>query len=76
MTYFQIEVDRDTCIACGICYNTDTIHFEADRQNQSAVTGGKGYVLSLGKFDDDYISEARAVMNQCPVGAIKIKLIT
>lgn len=75
MTKYQIEVDRDTCIACGICYNTDPRHFEADRQNQSAVVGGNGYVISMGTFDDDYLSEARAVMIDCSVEAIKIKLI-
>jgi ferredoxin len=30
---YTIEVDRDTCIACSVCYGTDPTHFEATLRN-------------------------------------------
>ena len=69
---YKIEIDRNTCIACGVCYNQDPTHFEADWENKSAVVGGEGHEISLGSFADELIDDAKKSVESCPVSAITI----
>jgi ferredoxin len=69
---YTIEVDRKSCISCGACYNLDLNHFEADRENTSAVVDGKGKEVSKGSFDDDLIEDAKMAAKSCPVSAILV----
>ena len=71
-TTYKIEVKRNDCISCGVCYNTDPTHFEADYENKSAVVEGKGYAISKGSFEDGLIDDAKTAMKSCPVSAITI----
>ncbi|MCX6653501.1 MAG: ferredoxin [Candidatus Bathyarchaeota archaeon] len=67
-----MEVNRNDCIACGVCYNTDLTHFEADWENKSAVVEGKGDIISRGSFEDGLMDDAKTAMISCPVSAITI----
>jgi ferredoxin len=69
---YKMEVDRNTCIACGACYNLDPTHFEADWENKSAVVGGEGHEVSVGSFADGLIDDAKKSVESCPVSAITI----
>jgi ferredoxin len=69
---YWIEVNRNDCIACGVCYNTDPTHFEADWENKSAVVEGKGDMISRGSFEDGLLSDAQTALKSCPVSAITI----
>lgn len=50
----------------------DPIHFEADRENKSAVVNGKGDAISTGSFEDDLIEDVKTRMKSCSVSAIQI----
>jgi ferredoxin len=69
---YRVEVDRNKCVSCGVCYNLDPIHFEADWKNKSAVVKGKGEDISVGSFEDDLIEDVKSSMKSCPTSAIKI----
>ncbi len=69
---YKIEVNRNNCIACGVCYNIDPTHFEADYENKSAIVKGKGDAISIGSFDDNYLNDSKTAMESCPVMAITI----
>jgi ferredoxin len=69
---FQIEVNREVCIACASCYTLDSAHFKADDEGKSKVRGGISNGKSTGSFDDDKITIAEDAENACPVSAIKV----
>lgn len=70
---YTIEVDRETCIACGVCYGTDPTHFEGDSEGRSRVLGGEGDSKSTGSFGDGLSDDARRAADSCPVSAITVK---
>jgi ferredoxin len=69
---YNVKVDRNECVACGVCYNLDPIHFEADWGNKSAVVAGKVDIISTGSFEDDLIDNVINAIKSCPVSAIQI----
>jgi ferredoxin len=69
---YKIEVDREACIACGVCYGTDPAHYEGDSESKSQVIGGKGNGKSIGSFDDGAKTDAQRAADSCPVTAITI----
>jgi len=69
---YKIEVDRETCIACGVCYGTDPVHYEGDSEGMSQVIGGKGNGKSIGTFNDGAKTDAQRAADSCPVTAITI----
>lgn len=69
---YTIEVDRDTCIACGVCYGTDPNHYESDAEGKSYVHDGKKNGTSTGSFDDDLRDDAQRAADSCPVTVITI----
>jgi len=69
---FQIEVNREDCIACASCYTRDSYHFESDDEGKSKVRGGISNGKSTGSFDDDKIAIAEDAESACPVSAIKV----
>ncbi len=70
---YTIEVDREICIACGVCYGTDPTHFEGDSEGRSRVLGGEGDGKSTGSFGDGLRDDARRAADSCPVSAITVK---
>ena len=43
---YRVEINRETCIACGVCYDTDTAHFEEDAEGKAKVVNGTNkYVI-------------------------------
>lgn len=72
MNLYKVKVDRNECVACGVCYNLDPIHFEADWGNKSAIVNGKGDIISAGSFEDDLIEDVKTAIKSCPVSAIQI----
>lgn len=74
MAKYKIVVDKEACIACGICYSLDPDHFKSDDSGKSEVKGGKTEDKeSVGKFDDDKKEKAKEAARACPVDAITIK---
>lgn len=70
---YTIEVDRENCIACGVCYGTDPNHFEGDADGKSRVHGGTTDGVSVGTFDDDLGDDAKRAADACPVSVITLK---
>jgi len=69
---YEIEIDRELCIACGNCYSTDPTHFERGPEEKSKVLGGTINDKSTGTFDDDKIADAKAAADTCPAQAITV----
>lgn len=69
---FQIEVNREACIACGSCYTLDFGHFEGDDEGKSKVIDGVSNGKSTGDFDDDKMALAQDAEAACPVSAIRV----
>jgi ferredoxin len=72
---YKVEVDRETCIACGNCYSTDPYHFDHSDDGKSKVVGGTVDGKSTGSFDDDKITDAQVAADACPVQAITVTRI-
>ena len=69
---YTIEVDREACIACGVCYGTDPNHYEGDTEGKSRVSRGESNGKSTGSFEDDLKDDAQRAADSCPVTAITI----
>jgi ferredoxin len=70
---YTLEVDRQECIACGVCYSTDPAHFEGDSEGKSQIIGGVTNGKSKGSFTDDLQDDAKRACDSCPTKAITIK---
>ena len=68
---YTVEVDREACIACGVCYSTDPTHFEGDAGGKSHVLGGATNGKSAGSFED-LREDAQRAADSCPVTAITL----
>ncbi|XES77974.1 MAG: ferredoxin [Candidatus Bathyarchaeia archaeon] len=69
---YQIEINREDCIACSSCYSMDPDHFESDSEGKSNVLGGSTNGKSVGGFNDGKEAEAQAAADACPVSVITI----
>lgn len=69
---YQIEVNREGCIACSTCYGLDPTHFESDPEGKSKVVGGTSNGKSVGTFNDEKMSEAENAAESCPVSVITV----
>ncbi len=72
MAKYQIEVNREGCIACSTCYGLDPAHYEPTEDNRSKVVGGTVNGKSVGTFDDEKITDAQAAAESCPVSVITV----
>ena len=73
MGYYNIEINRELCIACGACYSSDPIHFTADQIGKSTVTRGKiQNNMSTGTFNDEQIIKTKDAQDACPASAITV----
>jgi len=72
MVKYQIEVNREGCIACSTCYGLDPAHYESTEDNRSKVVGGTVNGKSVGVFDDDKMVDAQAAADSCPVSVITL----
>ena len=69
---YRVEINRETCIACGVCYVTDTIHFEEDAEGKAKVVNGTNNSVSIGNFNDEIIGDVQKIAENCPVNAISV----
>ncbi|MCF7928682.1 MAG: ferredoxin [Spirochaetales bacterium] len=71
---YRIKVDKDACIADGVCYSMDPDHYVEDDEGKADVAGGSmdGQV-SVGEFDDDGFDDAQDAADTCPVDAITVE---
>ena len=69
---YRVEINRETCIACGICYDTDTTHFEEDAEGKAKVVNGTNNSVSIGNFNDEIIEGVQKIAENCPVNAISV----
>ena len=72
---YQIEVDREGCIACATCYSLDPNHFESDPEGKSKIKGGASNGKSTGSFDDNKMTDAETAASSCPVSVITVTKI-
>jgi ferredoxin len=72
MVKYQIEVNREGCIACSTCYGLDPTHYESTEDNRSKVVGGTVNGKSVGVFEDDKMADAQAAADSCPVSVITL----
>jgi ferredoxin len=71
---YKIKVNKDTCIADGVCYSMDPDHYVEDDEGKADVAGGSmDGEWSIGEFDDDGYDEAKDACDACPVEAIEIE---
>ena len=56
---YQIEVNREECIACATCYTLNPDHFETDAEGKSKVRGGVSNGKSTVSVDDDKMTLAQ-----------------
>ncbi len=71
---YIIEIDRASCIACGVCYGTDPTHFEGDTDGKSRVLNGETTDdFSKGVFEDGLVDDAKRAESSCPVTVIAVK---
>lgn len=71
-TKYQVEINREICIACGVCYDTDTTHFEEDAEGKAKVVNGTNNSVSIGNFNDEIIEGIQKIAEKCPVNAISV----
>ena len=57
-------VDKETCIACGLCVATCPEVYSFDEDGFAEATGG---------LDDENFASAEPARNACPVEAIDIR---
>jgi len=71
---YRIKVDKDKCIADGVCYSMDPDHYvEDDEGKAEAADGSMDGSVSVAEFDDDGFDEAKDACDACPVEAIEIE---
>lgn len=71
---YRIKVDKETCIADGVCFSMDPDHYVEDDEGKADVAGGKTEdEVSVGEFDDDGFEEAKDAADACPVEAIEVE---
>lgn len=71
---YRIKVDKDKCIADGVCFSMDPDHYVEDDEGKADATGGSmDGEMSVADFDDDGFDEAKDAADACPVEAIEIE---
>lgn len=74
MSDYVIKINREDCIACGTCYNIDSVHFESDEEGKAQVVNGKtDENTSTGTFTDEKIKQVKEAEDNCPVSVITVK---
>ncbi|MGQ9479696.1 MAG: ferredoxin [Thermoproteota archaeon] len=79
MARYKVSVNKDSCIACGVCYSTCPEVFEPDDEGKSQIVSK--YRASISQSVSEGIVEnsaadcARSAMETCPVQAISIEEI-
>ena len=61
----KANVDKDTCIGCGLCPEVCPEIFKMDEDGKA--------VASPEEVKQDLIESAKDVEDQCPVSAIKVE---
>lgn len=71
---YRIKIDKDKCIADGLCYSVDTDHFIEDEEGKpDAAEGSMEGEISIGEYDDDGFEDAQDAADVCPVAAIEVE---
>ncbi|MFO7849708.1 MAG: ferredoxin [Spirochaetia bacterium] len=71
---YRIKVDKDKCIADGVCFSMDPEHYVEDDEGKAEAAGGSlEGEMSIADFDDDEFDEAKDAADACPVEAIEIE---
>jgi ferredoxin len=77
MAQYRVKVDKDTCIACGVCYSTCSEVFEPDEEGKSQVVSkyrvSASQNASEGIIDDSVADCAQSARDTCPVQAITVE---
>ncbi|MEM2940440.1 MAG: ferredoxin [Thermoproteota archaeon] len=74
MAQYRVKVDKDTCIACGVCYSTCSEVFEPDDEGKSQIISKyRSCCASEGIIDDSVADCAQSAKDTCPVQAITVE---
>ena len=70
----SVEIDQDTCIACGICYDTCPDVYESDEDgNSRLVDDYRADDERTGEVPDELKDCAVEGSESCPVDAITVE---
>ncbi len=72
---FKVVVDRDACIACGVCASTcpDVFEMSPDDGKSRIVESLRAGSESVGNVPDELRGCVENAASSCPVGAIRIE---
>ncbi|MGQ9597188.1 MAG: ferredoxin [Thermoproteota archaeon] len=75
MAQYRVTVDKDTCIACGVCYSTCPEVFESDDEGKSQIVSKyrSSSSGSEGVVDDSVVDCVQSAKDTCPVQAITVE---
>jgi ferredoxin len=77
MAQYRVVVNKDVCIACGVCYSTCPEVFEPDDEGKSQVVSKYRSSLnqseSEGFIDESAAQCAESAKDTCPVQAITVE---
>ncbi|RLG46398.1 MAG: ferredoxin [Thermoproteota archaeon] len=69
----KVTIDRDACIACGVCASLCPDVFELDEEGKSSLVAQfRGSSPTEGEIPDDLADCARQAAENCPVQAISV----
>ncbi|MFX0089119.1 MAG: ferredoxin [Promethearchaeota archaeon] len=71
-----MKIDRNLCIACGVCYSLCEDVYETDDEGKSRIVDRflkeQNEDFSTGEIDDSLKDCAKEGADSCPVDAIEI----
>ncbi len=76
MVKYRVIIDRDACIACGVCASLCPDAFELsseDGKSQIVEPLRESGNIAIGVIEEHLKESVENAANSCPVGAIRIE---
>ncbi|HDN75941.1 MAG TPA: ferredoxin [Acidilobales archaeon] len=79
MVKYKVTVNKETCIACGVCYSLCPKVFEAGEDGKSTIVPQFRTVddptKSEGIIDESLYSDVVSAKDSCPTGSISVEKV-
>ncbi len=66
-------VDKDLCIACGLCPSLCPEVFEMQDDGKAGVSNTNNDAVNENEISDELVDSAKEAEDACPVDAIKVE---